>query len=244
MFYNFNTQPYIVINGVDSRTIKGLLVTKLPPITKPAQRVTTEAINGRDGDIVTPLGYSAYDKVVEIGLTYEYLIDDIIAFFDTSGKIVFSNEPDKYYNFAVYNQIDFERLLRFRKAPVSFHVQPFKYSDSEREKTYTDFGSYNSFTIRNSGNIYSRPILSVTGAGEVEIALNGEKILDVDFALNGETIVIDCTKMNAYSEDGLTLLNRRVKGNYDNMRLRVGSNVISFTGAVSEAKIRLFSRWI
>lgn len=244
MYRNYNTQPYIVINGVDSRTIKGLLVTKLPPISKPMQKISVEDVNGRDGDIVTTLGYSAYDKVIEIGLTYEYLIDDIIAFFNTSGKIVFSSEPDKYYNFAIYAQIDFERLIRFKKATVTVHVQPFKYSDSESEKTYTEFGQYNSFSVRNSGNIYSRPILKVTGAGAVEINLNGEKILDVDFDILGETIIIDCTKMNAYAEDGLTLLNRRVKGNYDNIRLRVGQNVISFVGAVSEAKISLFSRWI
>ena len=97
MFINQNIRPYIIINGVNSRSIKGLLISELPPISKPAIRVQQEEIDGRDGDIITTLGYAAYDKVVTIGLTYEYDIDDIIEFFNTSGKIVFSNEPDKYY---------------------------------------------------------------------------------------------------------------------------------------------------
>lgn len=243
MFYNFNTQPYIVINGRDSRTIKGLLVSKLPPISKPAQRVNTEEIDGRDGDIVTVLGYSAYDKEIDIGLSFEYDIDDIISFFNSSGRIVFSNEPDKYYNFAVYNQIDFDKLIRFKKATVTVHVQPFKFSDSENEKTFGEFGEYNSITIRNSGNYYARPTIAITGAGAVDMYINGEKILDIDFDNTGETIVIDSIDMNARNEDG-DLANRQISGNYDNIRLRVGSNIISFVGLVSEVKIRLFSRWI
>ena len=75
---NVNTRPFIVLNGKDSRYIQGLLITELPPISKPKQRTKTETIDGRDGDIITRLGYSAYDKTLKIGLTYDYSIDDLI----------------------------------------------------------------------------------------------------------------------------------------------------------------------
>lgn len=119
---------YIVLNGVKSNTVKGLLIQSLPPISKPLMRTEIEQVDGRDGDIVTPLGYSSYDKEISIGLYGDFDIDDVIAYFASSGTVTFSNEPDKYYNYAIYNQIDFERLLRFRQATVTFHVQPFKYS--------------------------------------------------------------------------------------------------------------------
>ena len=119
---------YIVLNGVKSNTVKGLLISSLPPISKPLMRTEIEQVDGRDGDIVTPLGYSSYDKELSIGLYGDFDIDDVIAYFTSSGTVTFSNEPDKYYNYAIYNQIDFERLLRFRQATVTFHVQPFKYS--------------------------------------------------------------------------------------------------------------------
>lgn len=119
---------YIVLNGVKSNTVKGLLIQSLPSISKPLMRTEIEQVDGRDGDIVTPLGYSSYDKEITVGLYGDFNIDDVIAYFASSGTVTFSNEPDKYYNYAIYNQIDFERLLRFRQATVTFHVQPFKYS--------------------------------------------------------------------------------------------------------------------
>lgn len=119
---------YVILNGVKSTTIKGLLISSLPPITKPLMRTSIEEIDGRDGDVVTNLGYSAYDKPMEIGLFGDYNIDEVIQFFDSQGTVIFSNEPDKYYNYQIIAQIDFEKLIRFKTATVTFHVQPFKYS--------------------------------------------------------------------------------------------------------------------
>lgn len=118
---------YIILNGVNSNTITGLLISTLPPITKPKIRTQTEEIDGRDGDIVTTLGYSAYDKEIQIGLYGNFNINEIIAYFNTTGTVTFSNEPDKYYNYQILDQIDYDKLIRFKTAKVKMHVQPFKY---------------------------------------------------------------------------------------------------------------------
>lgn len=243
MIINHSIRPYIILNGVNSNSIKGLLISELPPISKPAIRVQQEEIDGRDGDIVTPLGYAAYDKVITIGLTYEYVIDDIIEFFNSSGKVVFSNEPEKYYFYSIYNQIDFERLIRFKKAEVTLHVQPFKFSDTENEITYNISGS-NELAIRNNGNIYSRPTITITGSGDINLFINGSQLLTIDLEATSQTIIIDSEAMNAYNSDKTTLLNRLVRGDYDNIRLKVGNNLISFTGNVSKVVIDNYSRWI
>ena len=123
---------YVIINGVNSNTINGLGINELPPISKPSLRVLTEEIDGRDGDITTNLGYSAYDKTITIGLFGTgYDVNDIISFFTSEGTITFSNEPDKYYKFTMLEQIDVESLLRFKTASITFHCQPFKYPLSE-----------------------------------------------------------------------------------------------------------------
>lgn len=119
---------YCILNGVKSTLIQGLLIQSLPPISKPLIRTSKEEIDGRDGDIITKLGYSAYDKEMSIGLFGDYDVDEVIQYFDSQGTVIFSNEPDKFYNYEIIEQIDFERLLRFKTATVTFHVQPFKFS--------------------------------------------------------------------------------------------------------------------
>lgn len=118
---------YVILNGVKSDTIKGLLISELPQISKPLMRTQIDTIDGRDGDIVTDLGYSAYEKQMTIGLFGDYDIDDVIQYFDSQGTVTFSNEPDKYYNYQIIKEINFQRLIRFKTATVTFYVQPFKY---------------------------------------------------------------------------------------------------------------------
>ena len=238
-----NIRPHIIINNVSSQTIQGLLISELAAISKPRVRTQVETVDGRSGDIVTPLGFEAYDKVIKIGLTYNYNIDDIIAFFNSEGVVVFSNEPDKYYRFAIYEQIDFERLIKFKTAEVTFHIQPFKYSLLESEKTFNISSDPAEIKVRNSGNYYSRPTITITGSGVVSVSLNGSQILSIELGETEQTIIINAEQMNAYSVDYI-LLNRLVTGNYDNIKLNIGLNTINISGNVTTVKVDKYSRWI
>ena len=353
---------YIELNGEKSTNVKGLIIQSLPPITKPKMRTSKEEIDGRDGDIITKLGYAAYDKEVGVGLHGDFDIDDAIAFFDSEGEVVFGNEPDKYYRYQILDQIDFERLVRFRTAKVKMHVQPFKYDavdrtfevinqlinikDSKTGKfgvtavssggsvrvagratntceilvpidritlsgSYTltaetsgnsagcalrlvsradhdwdSFGdkyielkdngassitadadteydalwlyvqagtsldftlsvtmssnNFRSITLANRGNVISRPKVTVYGSGNVELAINAVTVLS--FSIEGGSITIDAEEMNAYHGD--TLMNRRVTGDYSDLRLNVGENVISWHGDVTAIRLEDFSRWL
>ena len=228
---------YIELNGEKSTSVKGLIIQSLPPISKPKMRTSIETIDGRDGDIVTKLGYSAYDKEVSIGLHGDFDIDDAIAFFDSEGEVVFGNEPDKYYRYQILDQIDFERLVRFRTAKVKMHVQPFKYDAVDR--VFEAVGQ-KSVTLLNRGNVASRPTVTVYGSGTVSLSVNAVTVLT--FAISDGYITIDAEEMNAYH--GETLVNRRVVGDYSDLRLNVGENVISCSGDVTEIKVEDYSRWV
>lgn len=353
---------YIELNGEKSTNVKGLIIQSLPPITKPKMRTSNATIDGRDGDVVTKLGYAAYDKEVSIGLHGDFDIDDAIAFLDSEGEVVFSNEPDKYYRYQILDQIDFKRLVRFRTAKVKMHVQPFKYdavdrtfdivnqflhvgdyaayrfgitvissggsisvsgnatsdvdmvvpiesmslsgsytltasasgsaagcalrlidgspsksfgdsymelksngdstmtaaADSNAEYdalwldikagTSVDFtldvtmasDSFSEISLTNRGNVASRPTVTVYGSGKVELAINAVTVLS--FSIDDGYITVDADEMNAYHGDAL--MNRNVTGDYSDLRLNVGENVISWNGDVTAIRVEDFSRWL
>ena len=124
----------ITWRGVSSTTIDGLLICELPPISKPTMRIKETVIDGRDGSFVEELGYSSYKKPILIGLHGKYDIDKVIKYFTGEGDLVFSNEPDKVYKARVVASIDFQRLVRYRTASVTFLVQPYKYKKDEAMK--------------------------------------------------------------------------------------------------------------
>ena len=233
--------PKITINGVASTSITGLMICSLPPISKAPLRAQAEEIDGRDGDVITKLGYGAYDKPFTIGLSGSYDIDAVIGYFNSEGKITFSNEPEKYYLFSQFDQIDFEKLIRFKIAKVTMHVQPFKFSAVEYRDSFVVTGSMSSKTLFNRGNISSKPKLTIYGDGIITISINGTLVFAIDMT-DIDKITIDGETMNAF--DGDTYLNRRVMGSYDNLRFVIGRNVLSWTGTVDLIEVENFSRWI
>lgn len=180
---------YVIINGINSLTIPGLAIKDLPPISKTLMRNQKETIDGRDGDIITELGYSAYDKALTIGLYGSYDINDIIAFFNQKGTIVFSDEPDKYYNFTILDQIDYDKLVKFRTATIRIHCQPFKYPVSETpveiEAEY------------------------VTAQGE-EMTLNNTGVAPLEIGLKGNTYQETTTGKQLFNVNG-TIFNGSIE---------------------------------
>lgn len=228
---------YIIQNGINSQLIDGLLISELPPITKPLMRTQTEEIDGRDGDVTIPLGYSAYDKDMIIGLYGYYDIDKVIQYFSSSGEVTFSNEPDKVYKYNIFQPVDFERLAHFRTATVTYHVQPFKLSAIEG--VVSSQRNESTLEIVNSGNVKSKPVITLYGHGLCLLQVNGVNAIQ---ARINEYLTIDVEEMEAYK--GNVLYNRSVSGDYDDLTLPVGRSVLSWTGNITSLEIKNYSRWI
>lgn len=231
---------WIAINGRNSATVTGLLIQELPPVVKPPVRTEITEVDGRDGDIVERLGYAAYDKPLKIGLRGNFDIDKVISFFASSGKITFSNEPDKYYLFEIIEQIDFNRLLRFREAEITIHVQPGKYAVANAPLTLAASGSTEA-VIYNYGTAISTPRINVIGEGDISLSLNGVEVVDLALGTDGN-VVLDTFTQNA-EKDGI-YKNRIVTGDLANLRLKPGKNVLSWTGMVTSFIISDSSKWI
>lgn len=233
-------RPWVLINGKPSYGVDGLIVTSLPPITKPAMRYSSEEIDGRDGDIVTTLGFQAYDKTLSIGLHGNFDIDKVIEFFATSGTVTFSNEPDKIYRFQQLDAIDFERLVRYRTADVKLHVQPFKTGRLQRPKVFSSADAQ--AVVVNAGNVVAAPKLTIKASGDVGLYLDGVQILSVTQS-GGYTLVIDVAALEASTPEG-QLMNRHITGDYARLMLSPGRHTLKWSGAVSSLTIEDYSRWI
>lgn len=229
----------VIINGVPSTTINGLLIQKLPVVQKPAIRINTSTIDGKDGDQITKLGYSAYDREILIGLHGNYDESEVIRYFNQSGTIVFSNEPEKVYTFDQVKEINLERLIRMRQAKITVHCQPFKYSLNEIPIVAT--GS--SVAIRNNGNVIAKPKITITGSGNITFYKGSTQILSIALGTEGY-ITIDSDAMEAYKDSELNYKNRLVTGNYENLALPIGESTYSWTGTVTSVSISRYTRWV
>ena len=172
-------------------------------------------------------------------------MDQVISYFtnNQSGQVTFSNEEDKYYNYEIVEQIDFERLIRYKTADVTFHIQPFKYSNVETAKTFT-ITNETSITIRNNGNYISKPVITITGTGTINLSLNDIQVFVIDLGDTSTQIALDIANMNAYDPTNNAFMNRAVTGDYNNLGLKVGNNTISWTGTITQITISNYSRWI
>lgn len=233
-------RPWVLINDMPSYGVNGLIITSLPPITKPKMRYSSEEIDGRDGDIVTTLGYQAYDKTVSVGLHGDFDIDKVIEFFATSGTVTFSNEPDKVYRFQQLDSIDFERLVRYRTADVKLHVQPFKTGRLQRPKVFTSADAQ--AVIVNAGNVVAAPKLTIKASGNVGIYLDGSQVAQINNTGDWE-MAISVDKLEAYTPEGV-LMNRHITGDYARLALAPGKHTIQWSGDVESLTIEYYSRWI
>jgi len=230
---------YIEWKGIKSDTIPGLLICELPPITKPKMRTSVTKIDGRDGDLIEELGYESYTKNVKIGLTRNYDIDQIAKYFTGEGILNLSDEPTKVYNCKIVDKIDFEKLLRFKIATVKFHTQPFKYLKNEATKNLV-IGTETSLLVKNQGLEKSKPIITLSGSGTIELIINNNSFFTYTFPEGESSVVIDSIQEEAYL-DGI-FKNRNMLGIFP--ILEPGDNVITWSGTLTQIKVEPKSRWI
>lgn len=229
-------EAWFTFNGVDSREM-GVIVTAMPETVRAERRIESITVAGRNGSLHTDEGvYESYDRTMECALIKRARLDEITAWLVGSGEMTFSTEPDKVYRVTIANKISITQMMRvFQKFQVILDTQPFKYSVNAAGDALELTAPT---TIRNSGTVYSEPIITVYGSGNITLTVNG-----ADFPLYGvqESITIDSEMMEVFK--GNTNQNGKY-GGVEFPRFEVGKNEISWTGNVSKIKIQPRWRWL
>lgn len=229
-------EAWFMFKGIDSRKM-GVIVTAMPDTVRPERRMENISIAGRSGSLhIDEETYDSYDRTMECAIKKRARIDEIIAWLVGSGDMIFSTEPDKVYKVTISNKISISQMMRaFQKFIVTMDTQPFKYSvnavNDALELTVPT-------TIRNRGTVYSEPVITICGSGDVTLHING-----VDFPLYGveESITIDSERMDVFKGNA----NQNSKyGGVDFPKFPVGENIISWTGNVTKVEIEPRWRWL
>lgn len=233
---------YFIFKSIKSDSKQGLIVQSLPPIVRAELKTSILEINGYDGDIVTELGYKAYDRTVTIALDSTANTDDILSWLTGKGDLVLSNEPDKVYKAQVIKQIEVTQKGHFKFFKVVFHVQPFKFSMYDSLKSVSSAQiTAKKISINNKGTLTAKPLIYIEGSGTVEFKVNNKWIFKYTFKPGETRVYIDSLKEDAYSEDGV-LKNRNMVGDF--IILEPGQSDITWSGTLTEVKINIRSRWI
>lgn len=223
---------YFIWNGTRC-TEYGIYVSEQPPITIPLERMKQTVIPGRPGSLTTLEGEDVYDDLTLTATCFirdPALIPSIAAWLKGSGTVTFANRPGGFYHARVSNQIPFEKILRGNphcSFAVNFRCSPpFWYASGIEDLTITT-GSY---VLVNPGSVYSEPIITVYGSGDITLIIN-----DSFVELEGveDSIVLNSVIQEAYQ--GETLLNEKMEGDFP--MLKPGNNLISWTGDVSRTVI-------
>ena len=222
--------------GRDSRSY-GILISAPPQRVRPERRVTEIEIPGRHGVLTQDEGiYEAYTLSMECSTRGSERLGEIVAWLDGAGELTLSTEPDKVYQASIYNKIAISDVIYlYNSFLLQFKVQPFKYSVNQMDEL-VELAAPSK--VLNRGTIYSQPILTVYGSGDITLNINGE-----DFPLYGvqESITIDSERMEVYK--GMANQNSKF-GGAAFPRLEVGENTVSWTGNVTKVEIQPKWRWL
>lgn len=234
-------QPYIIFNNINSLDIKDLIVSELPTPDIASKRVTKTQVVGRNGDlrILQPdvYGYDTYDSVDRtVKLSYLGKNYNVISnWLRGTGKLIYSNEPDRYWKASIDNVIPFEKVIRqMYNFTVTFSCFPYAYLNiGDEDIVYMPTENVWETIIMNDYDI-SLPHIKIFGQGDIGILING---VETDFYSVDGYIECDSELQQCYKD--IQNLGSNMSGQFP--ALYPGKNVIEFTGNIN--KVLLTPRW-
>ena len=221
-------------NGIDSRSF-GLLISKLPSITRGQERVDQITIPGRSGHLIMKQGddvRSGYRLDVSVILPIQVDEQPILAWLTGSGSAVFANDPTRCYDARIIGEVSFVRASNTLKtATIPFWCQPYK-AQYPTEGAITLTGTTN--TVTNPGDVASKPKVTIDTTGDVTVTIGG---VAMAFSSLAAKIIVDCDAHIITNNDG-TLWTGTYTGNF--WKLPKGQSTVT---ASKSCTIKIEPRW-
>ena len=221
-------QSFFIWKGIDCRAMG--IISDPFPIIRPEERVEHITIPGRSGDLTSLEGENIFNSYIQTGTIKVHSGARVRRIYDWlrgDGFVTFHGEPDRKQSARVIGAITLSRHSRnldWWEGDVQFYCQPLKQLLQEETVTITSSGS----TVRNRGDVRSRPKFTVTAndtdftivTGGVEFTLIG--------TTSGSTYIVDCDAMEVTNGDGTLVLTVNSLGDFP--ELAPGDNTVTGSG--------------
>lgn len=142
------------------------------------------SIEGKDGSDFEILNYNNFEKNIIIFLRDNSKLDEVLTWLNGKGQFVYNGRQTTAY---FLDTLEAENLFdKAFKLKTKFIRYPIWHKQNDEFIEVTD-------SFFNEGNVYSRPLIKITGTGKTDISIN-----DVRFIYNFDTdpeVVIDCQEM-------------------------------------------------
>lgn len=219
---------YFIFNGKKS-TDKGIIITKMPPIPKPARRVDKITIPGRSGVLYQEDG--SYETIViqiQCAIIEDCNISEIASWLNGEGNLILSSNPDVFYKANIINQVDYTSIVNLiYEFPLEIELQPFCYSNENYKKIFT----------KNENHIFNIPNATAKMLPYIKVVANDKITLTINnrtMVLNVEDYIeLDCELMIAHKN--YENADNKVKGNF--FELNPGLNKVNILGNYKQVEI-------
>lgn len=214
--------------GISSDDLKVIAVEE-DFIARAPLLVEPITIEGKDGEEFIELGYGSLEKELELQILDVSKVDEIMAWLNGAGDLEINDRVTKAH---FYDGFDVNRFVTLKKAEVSYIRDPFWYKTNDLYEGVTT-------SVINEGNIYSKPLIKLSGAGTVDITINGVRFT---YTFIDPYVEIDCEEMTE-KYDGLSR-SRNIEIGLEYPRLNPGANEIILHSGTSTVEMKRKDRWL
>ncbi len=182
------TYSWFVWRGRDSRAL-GVALAAYPEARAPAPRVTRVAVPGRSGTVAVAgiPAWDAYRLVAEVLVEPGWSAREAAAWLRGRGELIFGDEPDRVFDAEVTGGLRLKAMPGgWASGKLSFNVQPLR----GQYPPETDIELTAAGNVYNPGDVPSRPVYIIDGAGLLELNINYD---ENDDDSPGSQITIDLT---------------------------------------------------
>lgn len=226
---------YFIWKGINSKD-KGVVVKKLPPHTKPTERIEKITIPGRGGFLIQSENcYGVEPIIIECGLKKDANLYDVANWLRGTDKLILSDDETKFYDASIISSIPFEQIFKYwRNFIIQFDIQPFVKSVDKSTITITELEK----EITVLGTYETLPIITVNGSGDFTITINNKtfNLTNVNTQIKIDSEMMNCTETN-----GTVNANNKMSGDFP--IFKSGINNIDIIGTFTSIVIEYYDRW-